>query len=48
MRRTAGLTERPRLRGGPYDVVARLSGGNQQKAVLAKWLATEPRMSPAR
>ncbi|MEU3788207.1 sugar ABC transporter ATP-binding protein [Streptomyces fructofermentans] len=38
------VTARLRLRGGPYDVVNRLSGGNQQKVVFAKWLATDPRV----
>ncbi|MDJ1114550.1 sugar ABC transporter ATP-binding protein [Microbacterium dauci] len=30
--------------GRPEDAVSSLSGGNQQRVVIAKWLATEPRV----
>lgn len=47
MEQTEAVTAIDRLRiiaRGPEHVVERLSGGNQQKVVLGKWLATEPRI----
>ncbi len=41
----AGYTERLRVRTtGVEQLVQALSGGNQQKVVIAKWLATKPRV----
>ena len=40
-----GYAERLRIRSnGVRDLVESLSGGNQQKVVIAKWLATNPRV----
>jgi simple sugar transport system ATP-binding protein len=39
-----GITEFAVKIGEPEDAVSTLSGGNQQRVVLAKWLATKPRL----
>jgi L-arabinose transport system ATP-binding protein len=42
---TQGLADRLSIRTPNLDQpVSRLSGGNQQKVVLARWLAREPRV----
>jgi ribose transport system ATP-binding protein len=41
----AGMVEQLRIKiGSAQDAVQTLSGGNQQKVVLAKWLMTRPRL----
>jgi rhamnose transport system ATP-binding protein len=41
----SGYSERLRIRStGVDELVEALSGGNQQKVVIAKWLATKPRV----
>lgn len=40
----AGTSVRLKAAAGIQQAIRRLSGGNQQKAVLARWLLTQPRV----
>jgi ribose transport system ATP-binding protein len=39
-----GLIRRLGIKGAPGRLAGSLSGGNQQKAVIAKWIARNPRV----
>lgn len=44
-RRLAGYVDRLKIKlGDPEDAITTLSGGNQQKVIMARWLATEPKV----
>ena len=40
----AGWLDRLRVKGQPAAAIQSLSGGNQQRVVLARWLAQDPRV----
>ncbi len=43
-RSVAGWLDRLRVKGQPSAAIQSLSGGNQQRVVLARWLAQEPKI----